>query len=156
MAYPLAWYITWTTYGTWLHGDKRGSYIGKSPIAPDTELEAMMRDEMTEDPVYLSEEQRAVVEACIRKECEGQGWRLHTVNARTNHVHVVLSAQRDGKFLRSRLKALTSDALSELAGIPMNSGKDGRRRWWTEKGNIFELETEKGLEEVIVYARDLQ
>jgi hypothetical protein len=28
--YPLAYFITFTTYGTWLHGDPRGSFM-KSP-----------------------------------------------------------------------------------------------------------------------------
>ena len=26
MKFPLAYLITWTTYGTWLHGDDRGSF----------------------------------------------------------------------------------------------------------------------------------
>lgn len=33
---PLAYFITWRTYGTWLHGDERGSVQRGSsgPLAP--------------------------------------------------------------------------------------------------------------------------
>ena len=34
--YPLAWFITWTTYGTWLPGDDRGwTERGKGSQLPD-------------------------------------------------------------------------------------------------------------------------
>jgi hypothetical protein len=73
---------------------------------------------------------------------------------RTNHVHVVVSAGRPGTFVRSRLKALAK-ALSDNAGLP-RAGNNGRKRWWTEKGNIVPVESEQSLEEATVYVRDLQ
>ena len=66
-------------------------------------------------------------QATIKKECEQQGWIFHTMNARTNHVHVVVSAQRDGEFLRRRFKALTSDALS-------GAGRDPNG-WWAGRSS---------------------
>jgi hypothetical protein len=36
------------------------------------------------------------------------------------------------------------------------AGKNGRRRWWTEKGNVVPVETERSLEETVIYIRDLQ
>jgi len=36
------------------------------------------------------------------------------------------------------------------------AGHSGRKRWWTEKGNVVPIENEKSLEEAIVYVRDLQ
>ena len=154
MKYPLAYYITWTTYGTWLHGDPRGSYIGKQFIASDAGLQDSMRAEMTAEPVCLTDAQRAIVDNAIASECEAQGWVIDERNVRTNHVHVVVSAARDGKFVRSRLKAIASDALSNHAGLLPIAGSDGRRRWWTEKGNIVEVEDEKALVEICDYVRD--
>ena len=155
MKWPLAWYLTWTTYGTWLHGDLRGSHLDGRYLPPDPTLEEAMPEALADDPVYLTDAQRALVHAALAAECAAQGWHLHVPNVRTNHVHVVVSANRDGKAVRTRLKAVASDALSTNAGLPM-AGKNGRRRWWTEKGNVVPLEDERGLDEAVVYVRDLQ
>lgn len=83
--------ITWTTYGTWLPGDARGwraKRLGNQPADPKLEAEA--REKMKFDPVTLSAADRATVEAACREHCDHRGWRLHAVNARTNHVHVVV------------------------------------------------------------------
>jgi len=155
MDYPVAWFITWTTYGTWLHGDARGSFQNRTYLPPDAELERANRAAMTEEVVYLTEQQRALVDAVLIAECQAQGWELHARNVRTNHVHLVVSAARSGSFVRTRLKALASRALSDDVGLPM-AGDNGRKRWWTEKGNIVPIDNEKSLEETTVYVRDLQ
>ena len=114
-----------------------------------------MQSQMTEDPVYLSDHQRSLVDASLVAECAAQGWILHERNVRTNHVHLLVSAAQDGKKVRSRLKAVASCVLSTDAGLAM-SGKNGRRRWWTEKGNVVPVESERSLAEVGTYVRDMQ
>ncbi|MFL5342373.1 MAG: hypothetical protein ACJ8F7_19670 [Gemmataceae bacterium] len=156
MIYPVAWFITWTTYGTWLHGDARGSFVDHSYFPADPELERSSRSQMTGDSIYLTDAQRGIVDETIVNECTRQGWELHERNVRTNHVHLVVSAARPGEFVRSRLKALAAKALSDDAGLPAARGSNGRRRWWTEKGNIVAVEDEKTLEAVTVYVRELQ
>jgi len=155
MDHPIAWFVTWTTYGTWLHGDARGSFLDRTYLPPDPEREAANRRAMTGEVVYLTEHRRALVDAALVAECQAQGWELHARNVRTNHAHVVVSAERSGKFVRTHLKALASKVLSDDAGLPM-AGHNGRKRWWTEKGNVVPIENEKSLEEAIVYVRDLQ
>src|SRR5438067_736334 len=103
--HPLAWFITWTTYGTWLHGDARGSFRDRTYLLPDRNLEEANRSEMTGDLVFLTDRQRTLIDAALVSECLAQGWQLHARNVRTNHVHVVVSASRAGTFVRSRLKA---------------------------------------------------
>jgi len=153
--YPRAWFITWTTYGTWLHGDPRGSFLDSTYVPPDLALEETNRAQLTDDAVYLTDHQRAIVDASLVDACLAQGWEPHARNVRTNHVHLLVSAGRAGTFVRSRLKALASKALSDDAGLPA-AGDDGRKRWWTEKGNIIPVEDEKSLEGLTVYVRDLQ
>ena len=78
---PLAFFITWTTYGTWLPGDERGwiEYRrGWQLPDPVTKLEAKAR--MTEDACILDPQERAVVEATIAEHCAKRGWELHAVN----------------------------------------------------------------------------
>src|SRR5688500_1261457 len=98
--YPMAWFSTWTTYGSWLHGDARGSFRDRTYLPPDPALQEANRSAMTGDVVYLTDRQRALVDAALVNECRAQGWQLHAHNVRTNHVHVVVSAPRDGKFVR--------------------------------------------------------
>src|SRR5262249_59133834 len=118
-------------------------------------LEEANRGQLTGEAVYLTDHQRAIVDTSLVDECLAQGWELHARNVRTNHVHLLVSAGRAGAFVRSRLKALASKALSDDAGLPA-AGHDGRKRWWTEKGNIIPVEDERALEGLTVYVRDLQ
>src|SRR5262249_12003475 len=88
---PIAYHLTWTTYGTWLPGDERGWVeSGKAGIqAPDPEREWQARQCMVESAVVLTPGQRDLVEQTIRDHCRIRGWVLHAVNARSNHIHVV-------------------------------------------------------------------
>ena len=73
------------------------------------ELEAAGR--MTESACRLDHEQRALVEATIRKHCEIRGWVLHAVNGRTNHLHVVVTSNRHPDVVREQFKALVHTQL---------------------------------------------
>lgn len=135
--FPMAYFITWTTYGAWLPGDDRGWLEKGSSVihAPDAELHAAAQASMTQAPVILTEEQRELVDAVLVKHCEIRRWILHARNVRTNHIHVVVSAPLDGEEVRAQLKAWCSRRLSEHAGLQGRS-KNGLRRWFTEKGDI--------------------
>src|SRR5215208_5502449 len=90
--YPLAYFLTWTTYGTWLPGDDRGwTKRGKGQQLPDFYRMFASALRMTEDAIVLSPQQRLAVEETIREHCRIRGWTLHAVNCRTNHVHVVFT-----------------------------------------------------------------
>ena len=135
---PLAYHLTWTTYGTWLHGDRRGRVKnGVFEIKnADVEREEEARSRMKEPVVVLSEDQRLLVEKTIRDHCEIRGWTLHALNVRTNHVHIVVSANRSPDEVMNQLKAWTSRTLSDQAELTTKPGsKAGRRKWWTEHGS---------------------
>src|SRR5215471_6985078 len=106
MPEPLAYFLTWPTYGTWLPGDERGWVEYRSGWQlpdPIRKLEAEAR--MTEDALTLDSEQRQVVEQTIAQHCRVRGWKLHVVNCRTNHLHVVVTADRPPKLVRVQFKA---------------------------------------------------
>ena len=87
---PIAFLLTWTTYGTWLPGDARGWVEFKRGFQlpdPIRELESAAR--MAEDACVLTPGQRQRVELQIAEPCEYKGWLLHAANCRSNHVHVV-------------------------------------------------------------------
>src|SRR5688572_13990414 len=110
MPEPLAYFLTWTTYGTWLPGDARGWVPdgGGDIRPPDPEREVAARRRMTEPPVKLSQDQRRIVCETIAEHCRVRSWCLHAVNARTNHVHV---------SCRPQMFTRTKSAISSKHGV---------------------------------------
>ena len=90
---PIAYLITWTTYGTWLPGDERGSWHRGQYESPNQLFRVMAESHMKEAVFVLSEQDRNIVEKTVAKHCDIRSWKLHALNARTNHVHVVVTAR---------------------------------------------------------------
>jgi len=94
---PLGYLITFRGYGTWLHGDERGSIDRfhnryKSPYLPRSERRRDLNTSTRKrDPDTLNAEQRQSVNSAIREVCTHRKWFLHAHNVRTNHVHIVVS-----------------------------------------------------------------
>jgi len=131
----MTYHLTWTTYGTWLPGDARG-WVKRGVWGvqtPDPSLEQQAKTLMAEGAVLLTPEQRALVEQTIADQCRIRGWTLHAVNARTNHVHVVVSADRDEDDVRDQLKAWCSQRLSDQAGLTRKMARKAGRRHWLRK-----------------------
>jgi REP element-mobilizing transposase RayT len=148
---PIGYFLTWRTYGTWLPGDARGWFEyqgGWQTPDPVRELEAKAR--MTDDACILTQEQREAVEVQIAETCARRGWTLHAVNCRSNHVHVVVSADVENpRKIRIDLKAWTTRALTERFDRDRNN-------WWEERGSIRYLNRDDDLEAATVYVRDGQ
>lgn len=118
--FPLAYLLTFRTYGTWLHGDSRWS-VGRRPkrpkesrlIPPNVPLREAMAAEMKQEPVILTKMQRRVVESAIEEMCRERGYYLRAVNPRTNHVHSVVSAQVKPEKIITAEKAYSTRKLRE-------------------------------------------
>lgn len=152
---PLAYFLTWATYGTWLPGDERGwiEYRhGLKPPDPIRKLEAEAR--MTEHACVLDAEQRRLVEKAIMDHCRIRGWELHAVNCRTNHLHVVVSADRPPDDVRMQLKAWCTRRLKELER--KRSREPVRENWWAQRGSRRYINDEESLEAAIQYVREGQ
>src|SRR5580698_1962555 len=93
MPLPLAYFITWSTYGTWLPGDERGWVEYRSGWHfPDPARKLEAGAIMTEDACRLDPEQRNAVHEQVAETCLYRSWTLLAVNCRTNHMHLVVSA----------------------------------------------------------------
>jgi REP element-mobilizing transposase RayT len=160
---PLGFFLTWTTYGTWLPGDERGWVErGNGFQLPDPVRKLDAEARMKEDACRLDDEQRLVVEKTITDHCRIRGWELHAVNCRSNHVHVVVSANRDPDTVCEQFKAWCTRRLKELelarrvvSGVA-EATCPIRENWWTEKGSRRLLWDEENLEAAIQYVRDRQ
>jgi REP element-mobilizing transposase RayT len=138
----LAYFITFHTYGTWLHGTSKGkgsvdrehNQYGGEFVAPDVQREAESRENMAQSPYILgSAKERSVVRDAIAGLCQRRGWRLLAVHVRTNHVHVVIEANGDAGRVMSDMKARASRELTR-AGFD-----DATRRRWTRHGSTLQL-----------------
>jgi REP element-mobilizing transposase RayT len=161
MPEALAYFITWTTYGSWLPGDERGWVLpGKGIQPPDPVRKKRAAARMTEEVCIFDNEQRHLVEKTITDHCRIRGWELHAVNCRTNHVHVVVTADRDPDTVREQFMAWCTTKLKKLQATRMGmTDKEPtrlRQNWWTEGGSGYFLNDPAGLEEAIRYVRDRQ
>src|SRR5258708_472381 len=132
---PLGYLITVRTYGTWLHGDNRGSVdrhhnrFGAPVIPPNEKWLMSNQRRLKHGPVILSKEQRALIKKSIDQTCEIRGWRVYITNVRTNHLHTVVSAACGPSRI---LNALKSNATRELreAGLWSRSTSP-----WADRGS---------------------
>jgi REP element-mobilizing transposase RayT len=155
---PIAFFLTWVSYGTWLPADERGWVEYRHGFQlPNSEKEWRASLRMTEDACYLQPHQREIVERQIAETCQVRGWTLHIASCRTNHVHVVVTAQNvKTKTLRDQLKAWCTRRLNEdqvQQGIEETAK---REKWWAERGSIRWVWTMESLAAVIEYAGEQQ
>ncbi len=148
---PVTYFITWTTYGTWLPGDARGwRKTGKGNQPPQPKLEQWCRDRLSENPVTLTESQRAEVEAVCREHARIRSWVLHAVSARSNHVHLAVTADKTPAVVRDQFKANATRALRQGTDPISNE------RVWTRGGDCEILDSDEELENVVLYITEAQ
>ncbi len=151
MGDPIAYFLTWVTYGTWLPGDQRGwvEYHHGWQL-PDSQLKLTCAARMTEDICLLDERDRLIVEKQVAETCRFRKWKLHTCGCRSNHCHVVCMAV-DVKTMKIRddLKAWCTRRLNE------NSSQN-RTNWWAERGSIRWIWNQESLDRVIKYVNEAQ
>lgn len=154
----LAFFITWTCFGTFLPGDERGwTRWHKGDQLSRPALEDWCRGRMTEEAVWLDRAQREIVNGVVRKHSDVRGWILHEVNCRSNHCHVVVTAAGyDGEQVRDQFKAWATRRLKEQQVEQLGSSDEVRERWWTRKGSVRKIYDDGPLEAAILYTRDAQ
>ena len=148
---PIAYFITWPTYGTWLPGSEKGwvEYRdGWKLPQPRLELECASR--MAEDACWLNKTERTIVENQILETCQHRQWKLHAASCRTNHAHIVVSAyETPPKKIRTDIKAWCTRRLKEKSN-------PNRERWWAERGSIRWIWNQRSLCKVVHYATESQ
>jgi len=148
---PLTYFITWTTYGTWMPGDGRGwRKRGKWEQVPRPLLERWCREQMKGETVLLSPADRETVENACREHCQFRGWQLLAVNGRSNHVHVVIVANEGPKKVRDQLKANCTRCLRQQAKPLIVE------RTWTRGGDIEILDTDEDVDAAVLYVTEAQ
>ena len=117
---PLAYHITFGTYGTRLHGDEKGtvdrdhSRFGDPFLEADADRLHESAERLKFPPVVLTREQCQFIESIVPSICQRGGWTYIVAAAAPDHVHVCLSAPDiPGDRIEPWLKRWFSEALSE-------------------------------------------
>ena len=150
MGDPLAFFITWTTYGSWLPGDSRG-WVDKHNSqlqSPDPIKQNAARTRMKESAVLLNSQYRKIVKNTIEQVCHFKNWKIHALCVYTNHIHIVISADNiHPKQIMQTLKAYCSRRLNESIPSP-------RKHWWTRLGSTRYINTKTSLNNTIEYVQN--
>jgi REP element-mobilizing transposase RayT len=149
---PLGYLITFRCYGTWLHGDERGSIDRfhnryKAPYLPrgDRRLD-LNRRLLRSESLILDARQRESIGLAIREVCVNREWLLHALNVRTNHVHTVVSIGliKPERALNA-FKAYATRRMRQDGNWPEPHSP------WADKGSERYLWTERSLALAIDY-----
>ena len=82
--------ITFTTYGTWLQGDKRG-YVNNGEICDeDRFLQEANRRNKKYETFRFSKEQKEIVKEAIILEAKRLNQRIYAIAVCSNHVHIAI------------------------------------------------------------------
>jgi REP element-mobilizing transposase RayT len=144
--------ITFRCYGTWLHGDERGSVdrrfynrIGTPKMQPDidhVERKAKLRKQ---EVFIMGAEEREVVEKAIAEVCHVRGYFLFAVNVRTNHAHLVVGNSGVPERMMDSCKAYATKALRSAGLI------DSDYKPWSWHGSTSYLWTDEHITQAIDY-----
>jgi REP element-mobilizing transposase RayT len=156
MDQPLAYFITFTTYGSWLHGRDPGSVddehnaFGSPFLSGDQQRETATRQKLSQPPYVLDQARRIVVRDSIVAECVFRGWSLLALQARTNHVHMVIVADCEPEKVMRNVKSNASRGLN-AAGFESTD-----RKRWTTHGSTRYLWRPEQVERAIAYTLNEQ
>jgi len=110
---------TWTTYGTWLQGDKRGYVKNGITLGANAQLEKTNEELLKHDKILIPKTLRKTVENAILNEADKIGQKVFAIAVCSNHVYIVAESKDErcgyyvGRFKRAATKALRGYAFVE-------------------------------------------
>jgi len=138
--------VTWTTYGTWLQGDKRGYVKGGEILRGDEKTEEICRRLQKQPAVILNKVEKETAHRAILTESEKIGQAIKALAVCTNHIHLVAEPCRQSiEKIVSRYKNVAMFALYKL-------GRNGRI--WTHGFDKRFCFTEKQLAARVNYVQN--
>ncbi|MCW5766987.1 MAG: hypothetical protein KIT68_13540 [Phycisphaeraceae bacterium] len=145
MREPLAYFITFHTYGTWLHGHEHGSVthsrnrVGEPRVGSSVRLRRAMAASMVNEIYQLDRPGVAAVDAAIREVCRIKRWALLALHVRTTHVHAVVSCGCAPETAMRTFKAWASRRLREVGAAGPTQrvwSRHGSTRWITSQATL--------------------
>ena len=153
---PLAYLITFTCYGTRLHGvdsgsvDRQHNIPGSPYLPPDTVRRSTEQKLMKQGPYQLDAQRRIIVLNAIKEARFHKGWNLLAAHVRREHVHIVVGALETPEKVLNHFKSFASRALNQAAV------DGGRRIRWTRHGStgyLWKPQQVQAAVEYVVYGQ---
>jgi len=148
--------ITFSCYGSHLHGEESGSVdrnhnvSGNRTLAADAELVARERDLMHQAPYLLNASNRRSVLEAIHGVCLHRRWSLLAAHIRMTHVHAVVDADAKPENVMNSFKSYASRRLNQTSA----DGPDRKR--WSRHGSTVWLKDRENVAAAIRYVVDGQ
>ena len=124
-AFPIAYLLTFRTFGTWLHGDERGAFqrsrdsrFKTITISPNVPLRGKMLSEIRQKPIVLSVRQRDIVKEAISEVCTHREYFPRAINVQSNHAHIVVSKNIKPNKIVNDFKAYATRRLRAAGEFP--------------------------------------
>ncbi|MBY0506471.1 MAG: hypothetical protein K2X03_21310 [Bryobacteraceae bacterium] len=140
----MTYMITFSGYGTHLHGHELGSWKDGALQPPNTAREKIMRERMIQPPFVLDSPQRPMVLDALVTLAGKRGWTLLAAHVRTTHVHAVLVCEAPAQ------RALVACKASATQALNLADGQLERRRW-SQGGNVLHLRSSSAVTAAIRY-----
>ncbi|MBI5760301.1 MAG: transposase [Planctomycetales bacterium] len=158
------WFLTWTTYGSWLPGDKRG-FVGlapdesgrlvmhnipRTPLAPPRPgLKQSAEERMKSDVVFLNIDQAEVLLPQFQETTQHRRWLLAALAIMQTHLHLVVgvTGDPDPDKILGDLKAYGSRSLNRLGPHREDD------TWWTTGGSKQKLASSEAVDAAVNYIR---
>jgi REP element-mobilizing transposase RayT len=129
MARMIGFMATWTTYGTWLQGNKKGYVKNGTILEANAELKKSNKELLKHDKIKIPKGLREIVKNAILKEAEEIGQKVYAIAVCSNHVHIVVESIGKGcGYSVGRFKRSATEALRQFgfANIVWTKGFDKR------------------------------
>lgn len=147
----LGYFISFRTYGSWLHGDDNGSVDldhntpGTSLLTPAPARANFERQLLKHEPITLDDERRFVVDAAIRAVCVFRGWPLHALHIREQHIHSVVSADAPPERVMNDFKIWSTRRMVDSGILTADITP------WSRHGSTRYLNTDESFARAIHY-----
>ncbi len=147
---PLAYFLTFHPYGTWLPGDERGwHHRGRSErLPPAPALAAHCAKHLRYPVVTLTPDWREIVRSAINETCSYRGGLVLALVVERTHVHIVVVAPVAPERVLRDLKAWATRRLRRHGHLLDHPHP------WAEHGSTGYLFEERNVQAAIDYVLD--
>ncbi len=152
----MTYLITFSCYGSHLHGDESGSVDrnhnvpGHRTLEPDAARVSRERNLMDQAPYLLDAPSRGTVLKAIQEVCSYRPWPPLAAHVRTTHVHVIVETQAKPELAMNTFKSYASRRLNEI------SADSPDRKRWSRHGSTLCLRDRENVAAAIRYVVDGQ
>ncbi len=119
-------------------------------LVPDAERSAQEQEQLNECPYQLDAPRREVTLRAVCEIARRKQWALHAVHVRSNHIHIIATANGPPERVMNDFKTAASRCLNKA--FPAEHG----RTRWTRHGSTRYLWTEEAVAEKVRYVLDEQ